>query len=64
MKKETPDFSIVTPEWILLRLKEKGMSQVDLAGLANVKDTLISQWISGYRNPSGAAKAALYYILK
>jgi hypothetical protein len=58
------NFDLVTPGWIKSMLKDTGSTSRDLAGGVNVSDSQISQWLSGARNPSGAAQAAIFYYFK
>jgi DNA-binding transcriptional regulator YiaG len=56
--------SIVTPKWIKDRLKEKGLEQNHLARYLEVSKSQVSQWMTGTRNPSKAAKAAIYMFFE
>jgi DNA-binding XRE family transcriptional regulator len=57
-------FDFVTSEWIRHMLKDLNISQNDLAEGVNVTPQQISAWLSGTRNPSGAAQAAIFYFIK
>ena len=63
---EKPDFSIVTPEWIRKRRKEKGMTLKDVGELCGTTPQMVSAWESDSehsRTPKMPTKAALWYIL-
>lgn len=57
-------FDIVTPEWIRGQLLTKDMNNRELAKGVNVSDSQISQWLSGNKKPTRAAKAAIYYFFE
>lgn len=59
-----PQTELVTAEWIKERRKQKGYTQTDLANLTGTTKNLIARYEAGDRNPSGPAKAALWYVLK
>ena len=56
------NFDIVSPDWIKQQLKDNNTSQRDLAIGVNVDDRQISDWLAARRNPSNAAKAAIWYF--
>jgi transcriptional regulator with XRE-family HTH domain len=54
-------FESVNPEWITKQLKKHKKTREELADGVNVSVVQIHNWLSGNRNPSGAAMAAIYY---
>lgn len=58
------DFSFVTSVWIKEKLAELNISQKDFAHGVNTTPQHVSNWLSGLRNPSGPAQAAIYYYIK
>lgn len=62
MKKVKSKFSIVNTKWIVKQMTEKGLEVIDIAIGINSNSVQVYQWISGFRNPSKACKAALYYF--
>lgn len=57
------DFSFVTGDWIKEKLAELNISQKDFAHGVNTTPQYLSSWLSGVRNPSGPAQAAIYYYI-
>lgn len=57
-------FDFVTSDWIKQMLRDLDISQNELADGVNVTPQQISAWLSGTRNPSGAAQAAIFYFFK
>lgn len=55
-------FDFVTIDWIKQQLKDNQISQREMAAGVNVDERQISDWLSGRRNPSSAAKAAIWYF--
>ncbi len=55
---------IVTPEWMKQQIEKKDCYNRDLAKYLGVSDIQVSLWVHGKRNPSKAAKAAIYHFLK
>lgn len=49
---------------IIKQLKARGISQRAFAEKLGVHETRLSQWISGYRNPSKAAVTAMKLVLE
>jgi DNA-binding transcriptional regulator YiaG len=58
------DFSFVDSEWIKKMIEFFGVSKSQLAEGVNVGPSQISSWLSGERNPSGPAQAAIFYYFK
>lgn len=58
------NFDFVTSEWIRKMIEDFGIKNKDLADGVNVGTSQISVWLSGERNPSGPAQAAIYYYFK
>lgn len=57
-------FDIVTPDWIRQQLKEKKVSQKEFAEGVNTISPRVSEWLSGTKKPSAAAKAAVWYYFQ
>jgi DNA-binding XRE family transcriptional regulator len=48
-----PDINVVTfPQWLLLRRRELGVNQTELAEALGVSRTTISNWETGVSKPS------------
>ena len=63
----TPDFSIVTPEWVRSRLKEFKINQTTLGKQIQISRHRISTLLS--ENPergsiNGTTQAAMYYFFR
>jgi len=54
----------IDSEWIKHKMEKFGLKNVDLSNALEINPSTLTQWISGNRNPSGAAKAALYFYFE
>jgi hypothetical protein len=54
----------VTPAYILSKMGELGLHQVDLVKDLSINKSNISLWLSGHRPMSKPVKAMFYYYLQ
>ena len=55
-------FDFVNTEWIKQQLKDNNISKKDFAQGVNISQQRVSEWMNGKVEPSGPAKAAIWYF--
>ena len=58
---ETPNFDIVTPEWIEQKLSENNLKKSELAKACNTSSSRVSNWLKGNMPPIAQALVWYYF---